>query len=134
MSERYPGLRVVGTYTPPFRPLTPQEEDDLARRIDAVSPDLLWVGLSTPKQELWMREHVGHLNARVMLGVGAAFDVHAGLRWDMHPVIRGSGFEWLVRLAAEPRRLWRRYLRNNPAFVWRILVQRPRALKSDRVF
>lgn len=123
LETRFPGIRVVGTYTPPFRPLTPEEEAALINRVAALRPDFFWVGLSTPKQERFMAAYLPRLEATVMLGVGAAFDFHAG-RVDQAPRwIQRSGFEWLYRLAKEPRRLWKRYLRNNPLFLWKIAGQ-----------
>jgi len=123
LRARFPGLEVVGTYTPPFRPLSELEEAELARRIAAAAPDILWVGLSTPKQERWMAEHVGRLHVPVMIGVGAAFDFHAGLKRQAPRWMQRAGLEWLFRLGTEPRRLWRRYLTNNPRFVWQIAKQ-----------
>jgi N-acetylglucosaminyldiphosphoundecaprenol N-acetyl-beta-D-mannosaminyltransferase len=128
LSHRYPGLKVVGTYSPPFRPLTRDESSEIAELINAAAPDLVWVGLSTPKQERWMADHVGRLSASALLGVGAAFDIHAGLLPQAPPWMQRSGLEWMYRLAREPRRLWRRYLRNNPAFVLGILRRPPRAM------
>ena len=123
LETRYPGLRVVGTGTPPFRPLTASEEEALRREIQARAPDVLWVGLSTPKQERWMAAHVGRLNVKVMIGVGAAFDMHAGLLRQAPRWMQRAGLEWFFRLCMEPRRLWRRYLRHNPRFIVRILIQ-----------
>jgi len=126
LQERFPGLRVAGTYSPPFRPLTPEEDEAIVARINATAPDLVWIGLSTPKQERWMDAHVGRVDAPAMLGVGAAFDIHAGNLRQAPPWMQRSGLEWLYRLYREPRRLWRRYLRNNPAFLMAILRRRPR--------
>jgi N-acetylglucosaminyldiphosphoundecaprenol N-acetyl-beta-D-mannosaminyltransferase len=127
LQARVPGLQVVGTYTPPFRPLSEPEEAELARRIAAAAPDILWVGLSTPKQERWMAEHIGRLQVPVMIGVGAAFDFHAGLKRQAPRWVQRAGLEWLFRLGTEPRRLWRRYLTNNPRFVWYVAQQLLRA-------
>ena len=91
--------------------------------INAARPDIVWVGLSTPKQERWMAAHVGRLDAPVLIGVGAAFDFHAGDAAQAPRWMQRSGLEWLFRLAVEPRRLWRRYLRNNPRFVLRVAGQ-----------
>ena len=123
LRERFPGLSVAGGYSPPFRPLSTEEDDALIRRIDETNPDIVWVGLSTPKQERWMYEHVGRLRAPVVIGVGAAFDFHAGLKRQAPRWMQRSGLEWFFRLVTEPRRLWRRYLINNPLFVWNILLQ-----------
>lgn len=120
---RFPGLQVVGMYSPPFRSLTPDEDREIAERIDAARPDIVWVGLSTPKQERWMDAHVGRLNVPVMVGVGAAFDFHAGLKPQASVLMQRLGLEWLFRLSSEPRRLWRRYLRNNPEFLVLIALQ-----------
>ena len=118
LSRRFPGLIVAGTYTPPFRPLTPDEDEQVVAYINEAAPDIVWVGLSTPKQEYWMAEHFNRLAAPVLIGVGAAFDFHSGLKRQAPRWMQQSGIEWLFRLASEPRRLWKRYLQNNPAFVW----------------
>jgi N-acetylglucosaminyldiphosphoundecaprenol N-acetyl-beta-D-mannosaminyltransferase len=132
LSARYPGLRVAGTCTPPFRRLTPEEDGDVVRRINEANPDVVWVGLSTPKQERWMHEHSARLNAPVLVGVGAAFDFHAGLKRQAPFWMQRSGLEWLFRLITEPRRLGPRYLVNNPAFVWRIIRDWARTPVSGR--
>ena len=121
--ERIPGLIVAGTLTPPFRDLSEIEEQQMLERVAAARPDIVWVGLSTPKQERWMARYVDRLGVPVLIGVGAAFDFHAGLKKQAPRWVQRSGFEWLFRLSAEPRRLWRRYLFNNPRFVWRYLLQ-----------
>lgn len=126
LRERFPGLVVAGAWSPPFRPLTPEEDDEVVARINAARPDLVWVGLSTPKQERWMAAHVGRIGAAALLGVGAAFDIHAGSLRQAPRWMQRSGLEWLFRLAVEPRRLWRRYLVNNPRFVAGIVRRRPR--------
>ena len=123
LTERFPGLRVVGTFTPPFRPLNEAEEEDLVRRVAEERPDFLWVGLSTPKQERFMAAYQGRLAAGVMLGVGAAFDMHSGRTRQAPRWVQRSGLEWLFRMLQEPRRLFWRYARNNPAFVVRALMQ-----------
>jgi N-acetylglucosaminyldiphosphoundecaprenol N-acetyl-beta-D-mannosaminyltransferase len=123
LRSRSPNLNVVGTYCPPFRPLTDDEDTAVIRLINDARPDIVWVGLSTPKQERWMSAHVGRISAPVMIGVGAAFDMHAGLKPRAPRWMQRSGLEWLFRLAMEPRRLWRRYLVNNPSFVWHVALQ-----------
>ena len=130
LQKRYPGLTVAGTYSPPFKAVTEQEGEAVIDRINAAKPDIVWVGLGTPKQEHWMAQHVDRLTASVLLGVGAAFDFHAGLKRQAPRWMQRSGLEWLFRLATEPRRLWRRYLVNNPLFVWLTLLQmwRPTSL------
>jgi N-acetylglucosaminyldiphosphoundecaprenol N-acetyl-beta-D-mannosaminyltransferase len=123
LCERFPGIHIVGTYSPPFRPLTSEEDDDVARRINAARPDIVWVGLGTPKQERWMEAHRDQLEAAALIGVGAAFDFHAGLKRQAPRWMQRSGLEWLFRLANEPRRLWRRYLVNNTWFVTLVLAE-----------
>jgi len=123
LEARFPGIRVVGTYTPPFRPLNAVEAEDLLRRVAAAKPDIFWVGLSTPKQEKFMAEYWQKLQTTLMVGVGAAFDFHTGRVRQAPRWMQRSGLEWLYRLGCEPRRLWRRYLKNNPLFVLRILGQ-----------
>jgi N-acetylglucosaminyldiphosphoundecaprenol N-acetyl-beta-D-mannosaminyltransferase len=108
LEERFPGLPVAGCDTPPFRPLTPQEDQVAVERINQSGADIVWVGLSTPKQEFWMAEHLGKVKAPVMIGVGAAFDFHAGLKKQAPYWMQRSGLEWFFRLATEPRRLWKR--------------------------
>lgn len=126
LTERFPGLRIVGTYSPPFRPLTPEEDAAIVDTINASGAELVWVGLSTPKQERWMSAHIGRLSANALFGVGAAFDFHAGLIPQAPAWMQQHGLEWFYRLTKEPKRLWRRYLRNNPSFVARIAVRPPR--------
>jgi N-acetylglucosaminyldiphosphoundecaprenol N-acetyl-beta-D-mannosaminyltransferase len=117
LRRRHPGIRIVGGYSPPFRPLTGAEEDDLLRQIDEARPDVLWVGIGVPKQEKWMARMRDRLDVPVMCGVGAAFDFHAG-RVPMAPRwMQDHGLEWLYRAAQEPRRLVPRYLSTNPRFV-----------------
>jgi N-acetylglucosaminyldiphosphoundecaprenol N-acetyl-beta-D-mannosaminyltransferase len=123
LGKRFPGMEITGVYSPPYRPLTTEEDERLIRMINDTKPDIVWVGLSTPKQEYWMYEHLGRINAPVMIGVGAAFDFHAGLKTQAPRWIQRSGMEWLFRLISEPKRLWRRYLINNPWFLWLLLCQ-----------
>ena len=123
LCARVPGLQVVGTHSPPFRPLTAAEDDDVVARINAAEPDVVWVGLSTPKQERWMAAHRARLHAPVLVGVGAAFDFHAGLKRQAPRWMQRGGLEWAFRLATEPRRLGPRYLVNNPLFVWHVARQ-----------
>jgi N-acetylglucosaminyldiphosphoundecaprenol N-acetyl-beta-D-mannosaminyltransferase len=117
LEQRYQ-VRTVGSYSPPFRPLTEDEQAEVDRRVRAAAPDVVWVGLSTPKQERWMYEHRARLKVPVMVGVGAAFDFIAGTVRQAPAWMREIGLEWSFRLASEPRRLWRRYLVNGPGFVW----------------
>jgi N-acetylglucosaminyldiphosphoundecaprenol N-acetyl-beta-D-mannosaminyltransferase len=118
-----PDIRIVGTYAPPFRAVTAEEDASIVSHINECAPDIVWVGLSTPKQELWMASHRPHINAPVMVGVGAAFDITAELRSRAPHFIRRSGLEWTWRLLLEPGRLWRRHLKNNPLFIALIAMQ-----------
>jgi N-acetylglucosaminyldiphosphoundecaprenol N-acetyl-beta-D-mannosaminyltransferase len=122
MEERFPGIQVVGTYTPPFRDLTEAELADLCRQVDAAKPDIFWISLSTPRQIYFMRQHFERINAHVLCAVGYAFDVNAGVKREAPLWVRKSGFQWLDRLIHEPR-LWRRYFKDNPHFVFEILLQ-----------
>jgi N-acetylglucosaminyldiphosphoundecaprenol N-acetyl-beta-D-mannosaminyltransferase len=131
LSERFPGLAVAGWYSPPFRPLTPAEDEEVVSRIDEAAPDIVWVGLSTPKQERWMHEHVERLKAPALIGVGAAFDFVSGRKRQAPVWMRRNGLEWSFRLACEPRRLWRRYLVNNPLFIWKVMLQAVGARRYD---
>ncbi len=123
LENRFPGIRVVGTYTPPFRDLTVEEEADVLCQLQTLQPDILWVGLSTPKQEKFMARYVDRFEVPLMVGVGAAFDYHTGRIRDCSPWIKRAGLQWLHRLAQDPRRLWKRYLKNNPVFLWKISLQ-----------
>ncbi|PZR69012.1 MAG: glycosyltransferase [Solirubrobacterales bacterium] len=117
LRRRYPGVRIVGGYSPPHRPLTDEESDAIAVEIDAVAADVVWVGIGVPKQEKWMAAMRDRLRAPILIGVGAAFDFHAGLVPQAPNWMQHLGLEWMFRLAHEPRRLWRRYARYNPRFV-----------------
>jgi N-acetylglucosaminyldiphosphoundecaprenol N-acetyl-beta-D-mannosaminyltransferase len=117
LSERFPGLPIAGGYSPPFRPLSEIEEEQVISRIDSSGAAVVWVGTGQPKQELWMAAMRPRLAAPVLVGVGAAFDFHAGLLGQAPPWMQRNGLEWSYRLAREPRRLWRRYARYNPLFI-----------------
>jgi N-acetylglucosaminyldiphosphoundecaprenol N-acetyl-beta-D-mannosaminyltransferase len=121
--ERRFGIQVAGTYSPPFRPLTVYEDEELMALIAAAAPDIVWVGLSTPKQERWMYEHKHRLCVPVCMGVGAAFDLNTGKLRQAPEWMRENGFEWLFRLLAEPRRLWKRYLLGGSTFVWNVCLE-----------
>ncbi len=123
LKKKYPKLVVAGTYTPPFRPLTNEEQKALADLVASCRPDIIWVGLSTPKQERFMVENLDRLETTLMVGVGAAFDFHSGRVRQAPRWIQRSGLEWLFRFIQEPRRLAGRYIRNNPRFVWFFLGQ-----------
>jgi N-acetylglucosaminyldiphosphoundecaprenol N-acetyl-beta-D-mannosaminyltransferase len=123
LQRRFPSLQVVGTYTPPFRSLTAEEEAELIAQVAQAQPHILWVGLSTPKQERFMARYADRLPVPLSVGVGAAFDYHTGSIRDCSPWIKRAGLQWLHRLMQDPRRLWKRYLVNNPAFLWHITWQ-----------
>ena len=123
LSRRYPGLQIAGTYTPPFHALNASEESELIVLLEHSMADILWVGLSTPKQERFMAQYINKLNVHLMVGVGAAFDIHTGGTRDAPDWMKASGLQWLHRVIQEPRRLGRRYLINNPQFIWKIALQ-----------
>lgn len=123
LMHRFPGLQIVGTYTPPFRPLSAIEEVELTSLIAAARPDILWVGLGSPKQDRFMAKYCGRLDTKLMVGVGAAFDIHAGEVKEAPQWIKNIGLQWLHRLVLEPRRLWKRYLNCVPRFIWNISLQ-----------
>ena len=131
LTERFPGLKVAGCYSPPFRPLTPAEDEEVVRMINDSGADIVWVGLGAPKQERWMDQHAGRITAPVMIGVGAAFPFHTGTLKQAPKWMQKSGLEWLFRLCVEPRRLWRRYLLNNPLFILLTLCQLTGLKKYD---
>ncbi len=124
LTKRLPGLQVVGTYTPPFRPLNAGEEEQLRRQLEACKPDILWCGLSTPKQERFMAAYQDRLPVKLMVGVGAAFDLLSGNLDEAPDWMKRAGLQWLYRMIKEPKRLWRRYLSNNPRFVWKVFLQK----------
>jgi len=123
LNELFPGIKITGTYTPPFEPLTKDEELKVVKLVNGGKPDIIWVGLSTPKQEKFMAEFIHKLETKVMLGVGAAFDVHTGHINDAPIWMKNTGLQWLHRLWQEPRRLLKRYLINNPKFIYKISLQ-----------
>lgn len=133
LRERFPDLVVAGTYSPPFRPLTEDEQADVVARINGSGADIVMVGLSTPKQERWMDWARGKIRAAAMFGFGAAFDIHAGLATQAPDWIRPTGMEWLYRLLKDPRRLGPRYLKNNPRFLAAILRRPPRPARPAGV-
>jgi N-acetylglucosaminyldiphosphoundecaprenol N-acetyl-beta-D-mannosaminyltransferase len=123
LAERFPKLRIVGTYQPPFRPLNAEEQATFQETIRRTRPDAIWVGLSTPKQERFMAEYLPKLDVTLMFGVGAAFDFLAGKVRQAPRWMQCSGLEWFFRLCCEPRRLWKRCFKNIPLFVARIFCQ-----------
>jgi N-acetylglucosaminyldiphosphoundecaprenol N-acetyl-beta-D-mannosaminyltransferase len=132
LMRAYPALDIVYSWPPPFRPLTPAEQERVASDLRASGARIVFVGLGTPKQEQWMVQHLSKLDA-VMLGVGAAFDFIAGVKRQAPPWMQRRGLEWVFRLVTEPRRLWRRYLYSNPRFIGLFALQlvRTRALKAS---
>lgn len=123
MQQRFPGLVVAGVCSPPFRPLSPAEQRDVLTQINAAAPHIVWVGLGSPKQDLWMAENRPHLDAPLLVGVGAAFDFLTGRQPQAPRWMQRSGLEWLFRLGTNPRRLWRRYLVYNPKFIFQLTLQ-----------
>lgn len=113
----YPGIDVVGMYSPPFRALTPEEDEAVVRRINDANPDFVWIGLGSPKQDRWVADHRERLNAAAVLAVGAAFDYNAGLLSEAPDWMQRNGLQWLFRLVTEPRRLWKRYTVSNARFL-----------------
>jgi N-acetylglucosaminyldiphosphoundecaprenol N-acetyl-beta-D-mannosaminyltransferase len=121
--DRFPGLQVSGTLTPPFRALTRDEEDGEVETLNSARADFIWVGLGTPKQERWMAAMRVRLTAPILIGVGAAFDFHSGRTRQAPRVLQRHGLEWAFRLATEPRRLWRRYAWVIPGFIGLVALQ-----------
>jgi N-acetylglucosaminyldiphosphoundecaprenol N-acetyl-beta-D-mannosaminyltransferase len=117
LSAKHPNLQLAGTFTPPFRKLTRDEDEEVVRLINEARPDIVWVGLSTPKQEYWMADHIGRIEAPVMIGVGAAFDFLAGLKPQAPGWMQKRGLEWVYRLSMEPKRLGPRYASIVPRFI-----------------
>ncbi len=123
LGRRYPGLQMAGAYAPQYRALTPAEESELAERLNASGADVVWVGLGSPKQDVWMAQFRPRLTAPLLVGVGAAFDFFTGRQRQAPRWMQRSGLEWLYRLVREPGRLWRRYLIYNPKFIWHLSLQ-----------
>lgn len=119
----YQGIKIAGCFTPPFRPLNLSEEQELIKLIRNTKPDIIWIGLSTPKQERFMAQYIDKLNTTLMIGVGAAFDFLTGRVKQAPHWMRRAGLEWLYRMVSEPKRLIPRYLKNNPLFLFRIALQ-----------
>ena len=122
LRARFPDLVVAGAYAPPFRPLTPEEDEEVCGRLRKAEADIVWVGLGAPKQEYWMAAHAGRVGAPVLIGVGAAFDFLSGRKRQAPRWVQRGGLEWLFRLTQEPRRLWPRY-RRYPRFVFLLAAQ-----------
>jgi len=130
LQYRFPALKIAYQFSPPFRPLTPEEDERVTREIAQSEARILFVGLGCPRQERWMAGHQGRIQA-VMLGVGAAFDIHSGVKSQAPVWMQRAGLEWLFRLANEPRRLWMRYLYHNPRFLLMIILQ---LLRRDKIY
>ncbi len=124
LEKKFPGIRIVGACSPPFRPLTAGEEAALTQLVSGLKPDIFWVGLGAPKQEKFMAQYLDKFETTLMVGVGAAFDFHTGRVRQAPRWMQRSGLEWFFRLGVEPRRLWKRYLRSNPLFIARVLLQK----------
>lgn len=128
MASDYPNVRVAGTYSPPFKAHYSQSElDAMVNAINAAAPDVLWVGMTAPKQEKWIHAECGRLNVKFAAAIGAVFDFYTGRVKRSHPVFQRLGLEWLPRLIQQPRRLWRRMFVSAPIFVWHVLLQRLKA-------
>lgn len=122
LKERFPRLSIVGKYSPPFGEWSLEEDEKIVEEINRVHPDILWVGLGSPKQDYWMYRHRDNIDTSVMLGVGAAFDFIAGTKKQAPRWMQKAGLEWFFRLCCEPKRLWRRYLIGNPKFIYYLLT------------
>lgn len=120
---KYPALNVVGTYSPPFRKLTEEEDKSIVEMINRANPDVLWIGLGCPKQQLWMYEHKDNIKVPIMIGIGAAFDFHAGTKKQAPLWMREHGLEWFFRLITEPKRLWKRYIVDGVFFLYNIFIE-----------
>jgi N-acetylglucosaminyldiphosphoundecaprenol N-acetyl-beta-D-mannosaminyltransferase len=123
MQSKFPGIRIAGTYTPPFRPLNKHEESRLVRMVEETKPDIFWVGISTPKQEKFMFDYLAKLDTKMMIGVGAAFNFHTGRAKLAPRWMQKTGLAWIHRLWQEPGRLWKRYAFNIPRFLWAVTLQ-----------
>ena len=122
LEKAYPGLQIVGMYSPPFRPLSAEEDQDIVEAINLAPPDFLWIGLGAPKQEKWMAAHQGKVKG-LMVGVGAAFDYYAGNIKRAPGWMQKMNLEWLYRLLQDPKRLWKRYVSTNSKFIWNAMVR-----------
>jgi N-acetylglucosaminyldiphosphoundecaprenol N-acetyl-beta-D-mannosaminyltransferase len=131
LGRNFPGARIAGCYSPPYRPLTGEEEREVDRAVNATDPDIVWVGLGAPKQDRWMAAHRPSLKAPVLIGVGAAFDMLAGRVARAPRFVQRSGCEWMFRIAQEPRRLSRRYIESNSKFAMMLIGQKLRLTKHQ---
>lgn len=130
--EKYPRLKIAGSYSPPFKPLTPEEKKGVIENINNSDADFVWVGLGYPKQEIWMYEFKDHLKASVLIGVGAAFDFFSGKKKRAPFWMRKLGLEWIFRFLCEPKRLWRRYIINNTLFIILLMKERMAACQRPK--
>lgn len=130
----FPGLTIAGTFTPPFSAPSPEQEREMLAAVQSARPHIVWVGLGAPKQERFMAQWFDRFQAPLMVGVGAAFDYHTGALRDSPHWVKRAGLQWLHRLIQEPRRLWRRYLRTNPAFLWHMGLQLTGLRRSSERF
>lgn len=122
LTESYPGIQIAGMYSPPFRPMTEDEDEAIVDRINETKPDFVWVGLGAPKQEKWMAAHQGRVEG-LMIGVGAGFDYHAGNIERAPEWMQKSNLEWVYRLIQDPKRLFRRYWHTNTRFIWNAMIR-----------
>lgn len=122
LNENYPGIQIAGRYSPPFRPLTDEEDAAVIKMINDAKPDFVWIGLGAPKQENWMAVHQGKIDG-LMVGVGAGFDYHAGNIERAPEWMQKSNMEWFYRLIQDPRRLFRRYWHTNLKFIWNAMIR-----------
>ena len=123
LKSQFPGLEICGAYSPPFRRLSNEEDARAVGRINEARPDIVWVSLGCPAQEFWMSDHIKKVDASVMIGVGQAFDLLAGVKKRAPAWMQNHGFEWLFRFCQEPRRLWKRYLVYAPQFVFYVMLE-----------
>ena len=133
LKEKFVSLNIVGHYAPGLRAVNEKEPEDVLSAINMAQPDILWVGLGSPKQDYWMANHRELLNVPVMVGVGAAFDFIAGVKKQAPQWMRQSGLEWLFRLCCEPKRLWKRYLVGNSMFLWLLLLEMCHVKRTKRI-
>lgn len=122
LTETYPGIQIAGMYSPPFRPMTEEEDKEIVERINETKPDFVWIGLGAPKQEKWMAAHQGRVNG-LMIGVGAGFDYYAGNIKRAPEWMQKSNLEWVYRLLQDPRRLFGRYWHTNTKFIWNAMIR-----------
>jgi N-acetylglucosaminyldiphosphoundecaprenol N-acetyl-beta-D-mannosaminyltransferase len=133
LEHQFPGIQIVGAYSPPFRSLTADEDADICQMINSTRPDYIVVGLGSPKQDRWIQDHLNSIPGTIMVASGAAFDFFGGQIKQAPPYIQKSGFEWLFRLTQDPKRLWKRYTLYNVIFLWNFLMQVLHLKKFERM-